>query len=227
MRCPHCGVSIHFEEMGRKLIYRYDKPEKAGLGVQLIHSFCPQCDEMIVIIKEGKYVEAEIITEEEEIIDVSREEIVYPKTLFPKILDSSIPKKLKEDYLEAYSVHDVSPKASAAISRRLLQHILREAYKIKKGSLDKEIDEFIHLGSIPSHITDAVDAVRNVGNFAAHPLKNTNTGEIVEVEPGEAEWLLEVIDALFDFTFVQPQKIKDRRDKLNQKLASMNKPPLK
>jgi len=217
---------MHFEEMGDDdLIYPYDKSEKAGLGIQLLHSFCPQCDEMIVMIKEGKYVKGtsggELIT------NVSRQEIVYPKTLLPKALDSSIPAKLRNDYIEAYSVQEISPKASAAISRRLLQHILREEYKIKKGSLDKEIEEFIHLGKIPSHITDAVDAIRNVGNFAAHPLKDTNTGEIVEVEPGEAEWLLEVIDALFDFTFVQPEKIKDRRDKLNQKLASMSKPPLK
>ncbi|MDT7540131.1 MAG: hypothetical protein QOE33_35 [Acidobacteriota bacterium] len=225
MRCPHCGVSIHLEELGRELIYRYDKPEKAGLGIQLTHGFCPQCDEMIVIIKEGRYVED--VGLGDEVTDISKEEVVYPKTTLPKVLDQSIPEKLRNDYIESYSVQSLSPKASAAISRRLLQHILREEYKIKKGSLDKEIEEFVHLDNIPSHISDAVDALRNVGNFAAHPLKDTNTGEIVDVEIGEAEWLLEVIDALFDFTFVQPQKIKDRRDKLNQKLTAMGKPSLK
>ena len=179
------------------------------------------------MIREGKYVEAVELMDEEQFTDIFREEIVYPKTSLPRTLDSSIPKKLKDDYLEAYSVRDISPKASAAISRRLLQHILREEYKINKRSLDKEIEEFINLGKVRSHITDVVDAVRNVGNFAANPLKDTNTGEITDVVSGEAEWVLEVIDALFDFTFVQPQKIKDRRDKLNQKLASMNKRPLK
>jgi hypothetical protein len=36
-----------------------------------------------------------------------------------------------------------------------------------------------------------IDAIRNVGNFAAHPLKSTNTGLILDVEPSEAEWPLD------------------------------------
>ena len=76
-------------------------------------------------------------------------------------------------------------------------------------------------------MTDAVDAIRNVGNFAAHPLKDTNTGQIVDVEPGEAEWLLEVLEALFDFTFVQPKRLDERKKKLNEKLQALGKPPMK
>jgi hypothetical protein len=76
-------------------------------------------------------------------------------------------------------------------------------------------------------LNDAIDAIRNVGNFAAHPLKDTNTGEIVEVEPGEAEWLIEVLEALFDFTFVQPKRLEERRKKLNAKLTTLGKPPMK
>lgn len=41
--------------------------------------------------------------------------------------------------------------------------------------------------------------MRNIGNFAAHPLKDTSTGEILPVEAGEAEWNLETLEALFDF----------------------------
>jgi hypothetical protein len=36
---------------------------------------------------------------------------------------------------------------------------------------------------------ESIDAVRNIGNFAAHPQKSTATGEILEVEFGESEWL--------------------------------------
>jgi hypothetical protein len=225
MLCPHCGQGIHFEEQKDKPVYSYDKLDKAGLGVELAHGFCPQCEEIIIILREGKYKMSgdfdEILT------DISKEEILYPKVVLPKALDNSIPAIYRNDFKEACAVLTLSLKASAAISRRLLQHILREEYKIKKGSLDKEIEEFIHLGHIPSHISEAVDAVRNIGNFAAHPLKDTNSGEIIDVEPGEAEWLLEVMEALFNFTFVQPQKIQERRYKLNQKLAAMGKPPLK
>ena len=55
------------------------------------------------------------------------------------------------------------------------------------------------IGNLPSSLADNVDAVRQVGNFAAHPIKSTSIGEIVEVEENEAEWLLDVLEELFDF----------------------------
>jgi hypothetical protein len=121
----------------------------------------------------------------------------------------------------------LSPKASAALSRRILQNIIREDFNIERRDLAKEIDSFIALPGIPSYLADAVDAVRNIGNFAAHPLKDTNTGEVVDVEPGEAEWLIEVLDALFDFKFVQPRRLAERKQKLNEKLKGLGKPEMK
>ncbi len=225
MRCPNCGLAIKFEEQEEySAIYSYDEPDKVGLGYELIHGHCPDCEKLIVILKEGKYERNPIGGY---LTDVTKEEVIFPKVILTKALETEIPQNYRDDYMEAYAVLSISPKASAAISRRLLQHILREEYKIKKGSLDKEIEEFIHRGNIPSHLGEAVDAVRNVGNFAAHPLKDTSTGVVVDVEPGEAEWLLEVIDTLFDFTFVQPRKLKERKSRLNAKLSAMGKPPIK
>ncbi len=79
----------------------------------------------------------------------------------------------------------------------------------------------------PSHISEIVDAVRNVGNFAAHPIKSKQTGEIIEVEPGEAELNLDVIEALFDFYFVTPALIAKKKADLNKKLQDAGKPPMK
>jgi Domain of unknown function (DUF4145) len=121
----------------------------------------------------------------------------------------------------------VSPKASAAISRRMLQAILSDKFNIAKGSLAEQIQEFVEKPGIPSFLAEAVDAVRVIGNIAAHPIKSKNTGAIVAVEPGEAEWLVEVLDALCDFAFVQPKRLQTRRDQLNQKLEELGKPPLK
>ena len=93
--------------------------------------------------------------------------------------------------------------------------------------MSNEIQQVIDGHSLPSHLSESIDAIRNIGNFAAHPLKSTSTGEIVEVETGEAEWLLDVIEALFDFFFVQPAILKEKRDALNKKLADIGKPPMK
>ena len=69
--------------------------------------------------------------------------------------------------------------------------------------------------------------MRVVGNFAAHPTKSTNSGEIIEVEPGEAEWQLYTLEALFDFYFVRTSELTKKRDALNVKLAAAGKPLLK
>ncbi|NRS90883.1 hypothetical protein HNQ02_003830 [Flavobacterium sp. 7E] len=138
-----------------------------------------------------------------------------------------MPNEFSIDYTEACLVLNDSPKASSALSRRCLQHILREKAGIKKGDLGSEIQQVIDSEKLPSHITDSIDAIRNIGNYAAHPMKSKETGEIVEVEPGEAEWNLDVIEMLFDYYFVQPEKTKQKRELLNKKLSDIGKPHLK
>ncbi len=120
-----------------------------------------------------------------------------------------------------------SPKASAALSRRCLQHILREKARVQHpDSLAVAIKEIVNGNSLPTDLAECLDAVRNIGNFAAHPNKGINTGEIMEVEPGEAEWCLEVIEMLFDHYFVRPTRIRGRALALNDKLIEMGKPTI-
>ena len=82
-------------------------------------------------------------------------------------------------------------------------------------------------GQLPSHAAGAIDAIRNIGNFAAHPSKSTTTGEIVEAEAGEAEWNLNVLEHLLDFYFVQPAETDREKKALNEKLSEIGKPPMK
>ncbi len=120
----------------------------------------------------------------------------------------------------------VSPKASAALSRRSLQAVLRDQAHTKEKDLYDQIEEVIASNALPAHIADDLHAVRSIGNFATHPMKSTNTGEILEVEPGEAEWNLDVLELLFDFYFVGPASRKKRKEALNEKLTAAGKPPL-
>jgi hypothetical protein len=120
-----------------------------------------------------------------------------------------------------------SPKASAALSRRCLQHLLRAIAGVKHGDLAREIQEVLDGGKLPSQLAESIDAVRNIGNFAAHPVKSGHSGEVVAVEPGEAEWNLDVLEGLFDFYYVQPEVLKKKRAALDKKLAESGKPPMK
>ena len=104
-----------------------------------------------------------------------------------------VDEKFARDYREASLVIGDSERASAALSRRCLQNLLREKAETKAKDLAKQIQEVLDSRELPSHLADEIDAVRAVGNFAAHPIKSKHTGEVIEVEPGEAEWLLETL----------------------------------
>jgi hypothetical protein len=152
------------------------------------------------------------------------EYVVWP-IQYTRPIPSEVPKHIAIDYQEAAAVLNISPKASAALSRRCLQAVLREAGGSSKKNLVDQIEDVSN--NLPGYITQNIDAIRNIGNFAAHPIKDTASGQIVEVEPGEAEWNLDVLDMLFDFYYVQPALAQKKRDALNAKLQNAGKKPMK
>ena len=222
MKCPYCHIGIKLE-----IKEQFTFPDKdytnTELGKEFVHGLCPECDNFVVLLNIGKY---RWVDDKGELSGIQQEIILYPKSAF-RVTDSAVPQEYQNAFNEANSVLPFSPKASAALSRRLLQQVIRDKYGIDKRDLSKQIDEFLKLPNLPSELSGAVDAIRQVGNFAAHPLKYTNTGEIVEVENGEADWILDVLEQLLDYAFVQPAKLQTRRDELNRKLASLGKDPLK
>lgn len=144
----------------------------------------------------------------------------------PNVMIADVDEIFHEDYQEAIAVLPTSAKASAALSRRLLQNLLREKMGVKYQDLSNEIDEAISSTVLPSRITQMLDAVRVVGNFAAHPIKSSNTGEIQDVEPGEAELNLDVIESLFDQLFTAPRIDQERIESINKKLKEAGKPTI-
>ena len=210
MKCPHCLVSFH------------EQSKNIGLGQDAqfiwyaVPTLCPACSKLVIhLMKHAQGASQQ------------NSFMVYPRGISRSPLPADVPDPYAQDYMEACLVLTDSPKASAALSRRCLQNILRTVAKVKTSDLSKEIDEILKTNQLPSHLAEAIDAIRVLGNFAAHPIKSTNTGEIVEVEEGEAEWLLDVLEGLFDFYFVQPATLQKKRDLLNKKLLDAGKPPLK
>jgi len=153
--------------------------------------------------------------------------MVRPKGPNRSPILSEVPSTIAQDYKEACLVLHDSPKASAALSRRCLQSLLRETAGVRPGDLSEEIQQILDAKSLPGYLADDLDAVRNIGNFAAHPNKSKSTGELSDVEPGEADWTLNILEGLFDFYFVQPLSQQRRREALNKKLSDLGKPPMK
>ncbi|MBK5190471.1 MAG: DUF4145 domain-containing protein [Methanosarcinales archaeon] len=159
--------------------------------------------------------------------DVKKRFLVYPKGSNRPPVPPQVPQNFAEDYMEACVVLPDSSKASAALSRRCLQSILRDVANVTPGNLANEIQQVIGSKTLPTHLVKALDMVREIGNFAAHPTKSEKTGEIIPVEPQEAEWNLDVLESLFGFYFVQPEILKSKKDTLNKKLKEAGKKEMK
>jgi hypothetical protein len=208
MKCPHCLTKIFYGPEVRPFSKNGDEEW------EIISGDCPECDEKIIYLE--RFVRGKKLLST----------LVYPKSVARSPLSPDVPEEFAKDYKEACLVLSESRKASAALSRRCLQCLLREKVGVKKGDLFNEIGEVLASKQLPSYLAEGIDAVRAIGNFAAHPMKSTNTGAIAEVEDGEAEWLLDILEGLFDFYFVQPALLQRKKDALNQKMIDLGKSPI-
>jgi hypothetical protein len=203
MKCPFCLNAIH-PSVKKNTIYNPYEIDCANVFVSL----CPSCKE--VFFSFFKYGGKEIM--------------IFPRTGGRNPAPKEVDDFIAEDYNEACLILNDSPKASAALSRRCLQSILRLKVSVKKSTLENEINEAIP--QFPSYIQDNLRAIQKIGNFAAHPEKSTSTGEILPVEPHEAEWCLDILESLFDFLYVQPAIAERKKDELNKKLQEIGKPTI-
>jgi Domain of unknown function (DUF4145) len=168
MKCPHCLTDFHYAAIRVNL----KNPNYAGSTDRtslwcVDHATCPACEKVIVFLLQ----------------DGGPGLLAIPRAISRTPLSKDVPDEFAQDYREACLVLGDSPKASAALSRRCLQHIFREKAKTKKKDLADQIEEVIP--SLPSYLAGLIDGVRVIGNFAAHPIKSTNTGEISRQTPNE------------------------------------------
>jgi hypothetical protein len=206
MKCPHCLVEFHAKVEWLPL----DKDREGNWAIEKYSCPNPDCGKFIIYLVQGDVIWSQPASggrHFSHIQPVKKRFLVHPKGSNRPPVPPEVPPDFTEDYAEACLVLPDSPKASAALSKRCLQYILREKAGVKPSNLADEIQEALDRNLFPSYIAEIVDAVRNVGNFAAHPTKSKQTGEIIDVEPGEAELNLDVIEALFDFYFVNPAMI--------------------
>jgi hypothetical protein len=101
------------------------------------------------------------------------------------------------------------------------------AHGYKDKDLAKEVQQLLDARVLPTHIHTTVDAIRHFGNFSAHPINDRTTLQIIDVEPHEAEWCLEILEALFDHFYVGPAAAKKKKAELDAKLKAAGKPPTK
>lgn len=130
---------------------------------------------------------------------------VYSKDIVPSVII--------DDYEESCKIKEDSPKASATLSRRALQGMIRDFWGIKKPqnykglwTLWNEVEAIKDL--VDSDVWNAIDAVRNIGNIGAHMELDVNV--IIDVEPEEATKLIGLIELLIEEWYINRYERKLR-----------------
>ena len=118
----------------------------------------------------------------------------------------AIPPRVLENYQEACIMLEQSPKAAAALSRRCLSEMLRDFWKVQPGRL---IDEFRQIKGAADPLTwEAVESVRNSGMIGAR--FESEGAEIFDIDPGEAELLIGLIETLIEDWYVGREERRKR-----------------
>ena len=133
-----------------------------------------------------------------------------------KVLPGYVPTPIQQDYYEACCIRDLSPKASATLSRRCLQGMIRDFWSVNKPNLKLEIDELKE--KVDPDTWQSIDAVRSVGNIGAHMEKDINI--IVDVEPNEAQLLIGLIEQLIADWYVTRENRRERTEELKKMVSA-------
>lgn len=129
----------------------------------------------------------------------------YTISISPKCVRKNfpdyIPEQIRKDYEEACLIAELSPKASATLSRRCMQGMIRNFWGITKNRLFQEIDEVAKQPTISELQKNALHALRNIGNIGAHPERDTEL--IVDVEPNEAQKMISLLEFFIQNWYIQ------------------------
>ncbi|VVP26425.1 hypothetical protein PS876_04105 [Pseudomonas fluorescens] len=210
-QCPFCGHNSTITNQnisGTNFKFGDNNKFEVDLMVTITSIVCPnpQCRDVTLKARFGR----------SGIVDGSYgvEEIFNDWTLRPDslamVFPDYVPSAIRQDYEEACKIRDLSPKASATLSRRCLQGIIRDFKGIVKKRLVDEIEAL--RDEVDPDTWAAIDAVRQIGNIGAHMEKDIN--EIIDVEPSEAQLLIELIETLIKDWYVARNKRQEHLAKI-------------
>lgn len=199
-RCPYCGIPLStVNDLHSSKIWNghnYSNYDLDGAGIRTyLHVqeyLCPECNNRTVLVAGyGKPYD-------------SINNILLPNSLAKQFPDY-IPAPIRQDYEEAYKILNLSPKASATLSRRCLQGMIHDFWGIKDKNLNREISSL--KDKVNPTEWKVMDALRQLGNIGAHMEKDINT--IVDIDENEAEKLLKLIELLIEKWYINRHETEE------------------
>ena len=214
MECPHC-----FNEFDpNKYEHRENRIhiDDGNTEILVFHFECPDCQRASIYYC--------IIDGEE---DSGTEFPIYPRPDSRKPCPPKTPEHIRQDYYEACMLIRNSPTASAIICRRILENVIVDVTGVEVKNLSRALDDLIANDPLPSNLLTQIEAIKHIGNLAAHGVNITDFGEPVSVSYKDADWSLKILAELLDYYYAQPAKIEKRQEELNKKLSQAGKKLMK
>ena len=206
-RCPYCdhNATILDANYGTNR-FEFHKGSKHGYqALKTYVTVCPnpECGEYTLELSLHDHVQ--VLANNYKDLDAKREWSLLPASS-ARPMPAYVPAPIVADYEEACAIKTLSPKASATLSRRCLQGMIRDFYEVSERTLFDEIEAI--KDKVDPSTWAAIDAVRQIGNIGAHMEKDINV--IVDVDPDEAQLLINLIETLIQDWYVVRHQREER-----------------
>ncbi|MBI2084298.1 MAG: DUF4145 domain-containing protein [Candidatus Aenigmarchaeota archaeon] len=194
--CPHCRV---YSRQVWSNIWREIKEVNSPSHIQvsgLISAFCEHCKEFSLWLNG---------------------EIVYPELTSISPPNEDLSESIKQDYLEAGSIVNKSPRGAAALLRLSIEKLVNQLESNGKD-LNEKIGLLVDRG-LPTEIQQSLDILRVIGNNAVHP------GQLdLKDDIKTATRLFEIVNIIAQDRITNPKQIKEIYSKLpKETLESIKK----
>lgn len=192
--CPHCRRHTSIEPAPVEVRVRHDWFHVDALWKQSDGNVwwigvCNYCQRPVLAHNEG--------------------DIIWPHPL-PEPTDSNVPESIRADLDEAKQCFTVSAwRAAAVMARRAMQSAALEKGAEKADRLADQIAKLAREGKITVDLMEWADAVRWVGNDAAHPGGGP-------VSQKDAEEVLKLAEQFLHVRYVAPAIAKQLRTRKNK-----------
>lgn len=140
----------------------------------------------------------------------NEKEMVFPKKILVKNPNSDLSEEIQKDYLEAATVFNESPRASAALLRLALQKLCKQLGE-KGENINDDIKNLVKKGLNPL-VQKSLDSLRITGNNAVHPGIINLTEESEKVIK-----LFDLLNFIADKMITEPKEVASFYDDLPEK----------
>jgi hypothetical protein len=200
--CPHCGnetaQEILFEETITETVYSLNDPDDSyDFDVTYYLTKCITCKSISL------FNDCEINDSQG---NLSEANICYPEQ---KKLGIEIPSIVAKTYREAIRIRNISPPAFAVMIRRGLEFLCKDK-KAKGKTLKDQLEDLGRSGIIPTTLAEMGDALRFLGNIAAHA---TN----YKIDRTEVKAMDDFFLAMLEYVYIGPAKLNRLKEFIKTK----------